>query len=134
VSESVFQDCEFNSIVPHGKETAVFDPNAFSFVLKAAGFTVQDSKPSIQAVDTATYKSDYEFTMIVKLVRCFATRTHITDILIKTKFGKQSAFVLERLIPRLIHVGVLYEDTALVFFRTSQNKLATKHSVLNNWA
>lgn len=111
VSASVFQDCEFNSIVAPGRDGAIFDPDAFAFVLKTAGFTVQDSKLPILTNDPASYVHDAEFITIEKLLRCFSTRTHITDLLVKTKFGKQSGHVLDQVIPRLIKAGVLYQDT-----------------------
>ena len=111
VVESSFEDCEFGSIVPSGKFTAIFDPHSFHFVLKAAGFNVRDSKLPLQDVDAPELVEDEDFALIIKLIRCFSTRTYVTNALLKTKFGKQSGSVLEQLVPRLIQAGVLYRDT-----------------------
>lgn len=111
VSESVIQDCEFASIVPVGKENAVFDPHLFNPVLRMGGFTLQDSKLPFDTMALAPSVQDEDYIIIEKLLKCFSTRTHITDLLVKTKFGKQSAYVLDEMIPRLVHANVLYEDT-----------------------
>jgi len=111
VSESIFQDSKFSSVVPPGKQNAIFDPDAFSQILKTAGFIVQDSHLPIHSTPPVDFAEDETFVAIDKLLRCFATRTHITDMLVKTKFGKQTAYVLDELIPQLVQIGVLYQDT-----------------------
>jgi hypothetical protein len=111
VSETVFEDCEFGSIVPVGKESAVFNPEAFPLALRKIGFGVQSSTLLITTSEPSEYSEDEDFALIVKLLRCLNTRTHISDVFVKTKFGKQSGPIIDEVLPKLVANGVLYEDT-----------------------
>jgi hypothetical protein len=102
--------CDFGSITPVGKNVAVYDPELFPIVLSKAGFVIE---PPIdfgrsQSVETS---QDGEFETIARIKRLFATRTHVTEQLIRTKFGKHSNLVLTTTVPELLKRNILYKDT-----------------------
>lgn len=111
IEDSAFDDSIFNAVVARGHETAIYDPEAFAFALRASGFTVAESRLPISLTSPAAFIEDEQFISVQKLLKCFANRTHITDALIRTKFGKQAGLILDRLIPELVQAGTLFEDT-----------------------
>lgn len=106
-----FDRCAFGGMVHPTKDLVSFDPSEFDGILRSAGFEPpKQEQPTLQ-LDPKPIEPDPEFLAVQKIVRCFANRTHVTDVLLKTKGGKQAASLLEEIIPRLIEAGVIYQDT-----------------------
>ena len=111
-STTIIEDCDFNptcdigSILPVGRDVAVFDPHAFPILLRQAGFSISiDHEEDTLKFD---FTEDEQMKLFRRLLRHFFLRsTHINENVLLRKLGPEAHMFVKNVIPQLINGGVL---------------------------
>lgn len=110
ITDAKIENCNFKSITPPNRDIAIFTPAHFNPILTSKGFQVTGIATTSASQSQIPMPED-DYTAVLKLVRIFSAKTFITDVLIRTKFGKTGSFVIDQLLPILLKNDVLVETT-----------------------
>jgi hypothetical protein len=97
------------SIIPVGRDLAVFNPQGFGAILQQAGFTL--TAASEQREIKFDVAEDPDVKLLRRLLRhLFLRSTHINENVVLRKLGPGAEMFIKNIVPRLIDVGMLQSD------------------------